>query len=74
MKVEVIDTQKFITVHDEDQGKMDGILLSILTGGDVLVLFVNQLNSGGGHCSTCVFSEDDIVTIGPVAEIKIPRF
>ncbi len=73
MKVEAKDTQKFITVHDKDKGKMDCILLSILSGGDVQVLFVNQLGNDE-YCSTCVFHKDDIVAIGPALEIEIPRF
>ena len=75
MKVKQNDTQKFITIHDKDKGKVDCILLSILTGGDVLVLFVNLLiRDDDGHCMTCIFHEDDIVAIGPMLEIEIPRF
>ena len=74
MKVKQNDTQKFITIHDNDKGKIDCILLSILTGGDVLVLFVNLFPGDDGHCMTCIFHEDDIIAIGPMLEIEIPRF
>ncbi len=74
MKVTRTDTQKFITVFDLNTGKKDGILLSILDGDDIVVLFPNQYGDDGTRCSTCIYHQNDVISIGPDAIIEFPRF
>ncbi len=74
MKIKPEDTQKFITVFDPSYGKREGILLEILDDNDVIVLFPNQYRDDGTRCSTLIYHLDDVVDIGPDAEIEFPRF
>ncbi len=74
MKLNPEDTQKFITVFNQTFGKRDGILVSLLDHGNIVVLFPNKYGDDGRRCSTCIYHENDVMAIGPDLEIEFPKF